>query len=94
MISEVDTPTVRQGKTKTISCSGGGFILISSAIYGFGSGPSCSDPNALTIMEGLCNNLPTCTVTADDATFPSSTCNARRRESLKIIYECVTRRFF
>ncbi|CAG2226888.1 unnamed protein product [Mytilus edulis] len=49
---------------------------------------SCFSPTALTIVQGLCDDLTTCSVTADDATFTDSTCDASKSEKLKISYVC------
>lgn len=84
-------PGTAQGKTRTITCTGGSYITITKATYGRGT--TCGDPNALTIVDALCTDQKTCSVTADDSTFPSSTCNANQRESLQITYTCTQREY-
>lgn len=88
--AEAKVPTVKNGETQTITCTGGSFILITSASYSAGS---CFSPTALTIVQGLCDDLTTCSVTADDTTFTDSTCDASQSEKLKISYVCQKRKF-
>ncbi|XP_052087130.1 rhamnose-binding lectin-like [Mytilus californianus] len=83
--AEAKVPTVKNGGTQTITCTGGSFIFITSASYSAGS---CFSPTALTIVQGLCDDLTTCSVTADDATFADSSCDASKSEKLKISYVC------
>lgn len=91
IISASSTASTGQGKTQTLSCSGGSFITITSATYS--RGRTCGDANALSIVEGLCNDQATCSITADDATFTASTCNANQRESLRVAYVCTIRKY-
>lgn len=82
------TQTTSQGDTSTISCSNGEKIKIINAAYK--SGSSCLDLNALSIVQGLCDDESSCSVAATDTVFPDSDCAANKQETLSIAYKCTS----
>ncbi|XP_076091948.1 uncharacterized protein LOC143063608 [Mytilus galloprovincialis] len=87
-ISNLLTQTTSQGDTSTISCSNGEKIKIINAAYK--SGSSCLDLNALSIVQGLCDDESSCSVAATDTVFPDSDCAANKQETLSIAYKCTS----
>lgn len=69
----------------------GQIIQVTSADYGKkpGNDNKCNDPNADTIVKGLCDGRTSCTVPSSNAQFTSSTCTAADKQKLKIKYNCV-----
>ena len=80
---------VQQGETAVLGCEAGRIIIVTSAVYGFGTNPvMCYDNNAMSKVERLCNGKPECAVSANDTVFLNSTCSASTPETLSLNYIC------
>ncbi|CAC5358273.1 unnamed protein product [Mytilus coruscus] len=86
-ISSLSTQTLSQGDTSDISCTNGKKIKTINAEYKFRS--KCLDPNALTVVQGLCDDETSCSVAASDTVFVDSDCDANQPETLSISYKCI-----
>ncbi|XP_052093787.1 protein eva-1 homolog C-like [Mytilus californianus] len=86
-ISTLLTQTSSQGDTSAISCTNGKKIKTINAEYKFKS--KCLDPNALTVVQGLCDDETSCSVGVSDTVFANSDCDANQPETLSISYKCI-----
>ncbi|CAG2195757.1 unnamed protein product [Mytilus edulis] len=94
--------TVCQGAEMTLKCDDDETIMVAEATYGditcdgdIRASPStCTDAGATASAQKLCDGKISCTFTANDATFTTSTCAADKAENLMVRYKCKDNRAF